>query len=89
MSIEKYEEKLIKIISKHLPECKIYLYGSRARKNHTPGSDIDIAIDCSKEIPITIIGNIKEKIAKKIASHIPKYVHLMQNLLKITEKDFL
>ena len=31
----------------HIPQIRrIFLYGSRARKDHTARSDIDIAIDC-------------------------------------------
>ncbi|MCK4517627.1 nucleotidyltransferase domain-containing protein [Candidatus Babeliales bacterium] len=42
---ETYKAKLIELIAKHLPNAKIYLYGSRARNEETKYSDIDIAID--------------------------------------------
>lgn len=45
MVSEKYKTRLIELISKHLPDAKIYLYGSRARGDHSPLSDIDVAVD--------------------------------------------
>jgi len=50
----KYKKQLIEIINKHLPQAKIYLYGSRARKDHAEGSDIDLAIEINKAIDIYI-----------------------------------
>ena len=43
---KKFKNKLIVHISKHLPDAKIYLFGSRATGEHHDASDIDIAIDC-------------------------------------------
>jgi uncharacterized protein len=37
---------------------KIYLYGSRARGDSTPSSDIDIAISCSDDKNWTLIDDI-------------------------------
>lgn len=45
-----YKEKLIALISKHFPSAKIYLYGSRARGDHSLYSDIDIAIDVEEKV---------------------------------------
>ncbi|MBU1007559.1 nucleotidyltransferase domain-containing protein [Candidatus Dependentiae bacterium] len=42
--------KLIEEITKHLPDVKIYLYGSRATGTHRPTSDIDLAVDSGKQI---------------------------------------
>lgn len=47
---EKYREIIMPIILKHLPNAKIILYGSRARKQERPGSDIDVAIDMGSKI---------------------------------------
>ena len=46
---KEYKEKLIKLIEKHLPNAKIYLFGSRATGAHSKSSDIDIAIDANKK----------------------------------------
>jgi len=42
---ERYKNELVAIIQKTLPGCKIYLFGSRAKKTHRSGADIDIALD--------------------------------------------
>ena len=47
---QKYAEKLISIIHIHLPEVVVYLYGSRARGDNRPGSDIDLALDAQTKI---------------------------------------
>ena len=44
------KNELITIIHKHLPGCKIMLFGSRARGTHTDGADFDIAIDTGSKI---------------------------------------
>ncbi len=55
---QEYKDQLISIIHKHLPECKIYLFGSRATQKHQQGSDIDLAIDAKKAIPYETIIKI-------------------------------
>lgn len=47
---EKLQKKMIGLLSVLFPDAKIYLFGSRATKNHHPQSDIDIAIDNGKRI---------------------------------------
>jgi uncharacterized protein len=59
---EIYKKELISIIHHHIPKCSIYLFGSRARNTHRPGSDIDLAIDAKKIITRRIIANILEEI---------------------------
>lgn len=39
------QDKLIKLFKALYPQCKIYLFGSRARGTHKENSDIDLAID--------------------------------------------
>lgn len=39
------EDKLVKLFRALYPDCKIYLFGSRARGTHKDISDIDLAID--------------------------------------------
>lgn len=55
---EKYKDKLMCIIKKHLPEAIIYLFGSRARGDFTNTSDIDLAIDAGKVIPYSTLMKI-------------------------------
>ena len=58
----KDKELLIAVITKHAPNAKIYLFGSRARATNSPESDIDLAIDVGKPAPISLIGRMYEEI---------------------------
>jgi uncharacterized protein len=60
--IKQDEQKIIEIITKYIPHAQIYLFGSRARKDNSPQSDIDIAIDNKNKIDFLILSNIKEEI---------------------------
>jgi type I restriction enzyme S subunit len=71
---EEYKKIIIKIIKSHLPNCTIYLFGSRSRTTHSPGSDIDIAIDATEKIDRHIIYKIKEEIEEK---NIPFFVDIV------------
>jgi predicted nucleotidyltransferase len=55
---KKTKEKIIAIISALIPQAKIYLFGSRARKTHSRSSDIDIAIDAGNILPRAIVDEI-------------------------------
>ena len=46
------------IFYKYIPNCTIYLFGSRAIGKERSGSDVDIAIDAGKKIPHDIILKI-------------------------------
>jgi len=80
--IEEDKKLLIEIIKKHLPQTKIYLFGSRARKDHVSESDIDIALNNGKKIDSDILGIIKEKAEE---STIPFTVDIID--LHATSKD--
>ena len=56
---EKHKVLLIKIIHAHLPDCKIWLFGSRAREHERAGSDVDLALDTGKQIPLSVIIKIR------------------------------
>lgn len=55
---EKYQKELILIISKYLPGASIYLFGSRAREDHSPTSDIDLAVDAGLVIDYSVLMKI-------------------------------
>lgn len=74
MLSDKYKNILITIIRKYLPECKIYLFGSRATGDQTKYSDVDIAIDSGEVLDLNIIGKIKSEIEE---SKIPFFVDLV------------
>lgn len=69
-----YKEELLTIIKKHIPQAKVYLFGSRARGTNNPGSDIDLAIDANQKIPWSTLGMIKEEIEE---STIPLFVDIV------------
>ena len=56
---EKIKQKIIAVISALMPDVKIYLFGSRARGTNGPRSDIDIALDGGKLLPIQDVDEIK------------------------------
>jgi predicted nucleotidyltransferase len=59
---ENYKKTIVSIVTKLLPNCRIYLYGSRARQDHSEGSDIDIALDNNAPISWTILAKIREEL---------------------------
>jgi len=56
---KKTKDKIVNIISVLIPEAKIYLFGSRARGNYKKYSDIDIALDVGKPLPIQDVDEVK------------------------------
>ena len=65
---------LLPIISKHVPKCTVYLFGSRARGEHREGADMDVAIDAGIPIDSKIILRIKQDIDD---SRIPVFVDVI------------
>lgn len=59
---DRYKKILLEIIYKELPNCKVYLFGSRARNDHSSGSDIDLAVDMGVRINSDKIYRIKDLI---------------------------
>ena len=45
-----HKTELLNIIHKYLPNCKVLLFGSRARNQERAGSDIDLALDNGEKI---------------------------------------
>ena len=52
------QEQIVKVIEIFFPNSKIYLFGSRAKKTHTPTSDVDIAIDAGQPMGMVKRGQI-------------------------------
>lgn len=65
---------LLPIISKHIPTCTVYLFGSRARGDHGEGADMDVAIDAGVPIDPKTILRIKRDIDD---SRIPVFVDVI------------
>jgi len=46
----RYKKEILRALEYHFPGAKIILFGSRARRTHQEGADVDIAIDAGKAI---------------------------------------
>ena len=58
MELIRNRDKIVKVIRMFFPQAKIYLFGSYARGDYTKASDVDIAIDIGKKMPMTEHGQI-------------------------------
>ncbi len=56
---EEILKKIVEIVSKYIPDCRIYLFGSRAKGTARKNSDFDIAVDCSSKIPFSVMAKIE------------------------------
>jgi len=56
---EEILKKVVEIVSKYLPNCRIYLFGSRAKGTARKNSDFDIAVDCGSKIPFSVMAKIE------------------------------
>lgn len=89
---DSYKKTLVELVKQVLPESKIYLFGSRARKTHREGADIDIALDNGNPIDFRTICLIKDKIDD---STIPVFVDVIdinnidEDFKKTIEKGFV
>lgn len=63
MEVKEIKKRAVKIIRDHLGDrAKIYLFGSWARGDAQPTSDIDIAFDAGSKIDISEFYQIKREI---------------------------
>lgn len=53
-------ELLRTILQQHVPECTVWLFGSRVSGKAKPMSDIDLALDAGKSLDLKILGNIRD-----------------------------
>ncbi len=87
-----HKKLLLDIITKHLPTCKVYLYGSRARNDQQSGSDFDIALDNGNIIDLYTLSVIKEDIEE---SNLPLFVDVIDvhnvaaDFLAAIQKDWI
>ena len=56
---EEILKKVVEIVSKYLPNCRIYLFGSRAKGTARKNSDFDIAVDCGSKVPFSVMEKIE------------------------------
>lgn len=79
-----YKELLIDIINSRLSDCRIWLFGSRARKTNKPGADIDLAIDAGRILELGEIWDFKEAIGE---TNVPVFVDIID--IRNVDDDFL
>ena len=85
MAIEtEYKQLLLDIIQTHIPNCRIWLFGSRARKTNKSGADIDLAIDAGRILTLQEVFRIKDAISR---SNIPVFVDIVD--MRNVDDDFL
>lgn len=81
--LDRFKPVLMEIIHKYVPNCKVYLFGSRARGTHKEGADIDLALDAQEKISFTTILKIQHDIEE---TTIPVFVDVVD--LDGTSDDF-
>lgn len=87
---DKYREIIVPIILKYLPQAKIILYGSRARKTDRGGSDVDVAIDIGKVIDrhiMTLIRGDVEESKLPVSCDVVDFYMISQDIKKNIMKD--
>lgn len=55
----KEQETMVRLLEALFPGVKIYLFGSRARGDHRPTSDIDIALDAGRKLSFLEIARAR------------------------------
>ena len=80
----RYRHVLIDLIRQKIPGCRIWLFGSRARKTHRSGSDFDLAIDAGRILQMREIFAIKEAIEE---TTLPVFVDIVD--INNVSSDFL
>ncbi len=81
---KKYQDFIIDLVSKIVPEVEIFIYGSRTKGKALKYSDVDIALKCDKEIPFDNILRLKALFSD---STFPYMVDII-DLNSISEKFF-
>ncbi|MBU0981816.1 nucleotidyltransferase domain-containing protein [Patescibacteria group bacterium] len=62
MDTEEIINEIRNIVRRHLPEAKLMLFGSWAKDNALPESDLDICILHAEKIPFSIYSQMKSEI---------------------------
>ena len=72
--LEKYKTILLGIVRKYIPDCSVYLFGSRARGTAREGADLDVALDAGAPIKFGTLANILAEVEE---SSIPLFVDIV------------
>ncbi|KKR95804.1 MAG: polymerase beta domain protein region protein [candidate division TM6 bacterium GW2011_GWE2_41_16] len=74
------KDTLIKIIRMHVPQCRIYLFGSRARNTHQEGADVDLALDNGAPLDSEVQNKIRSDIEESD-------IHLCADIVDVHRVD--
>ena len=65
MQLKEAEKKIILVLLKtYLPDCEIWLFGSRAKNTAGSFSDCDLMLKCADKIDLLNISQIEEAFAE-------------------------
>jgi len=76
-------KEVVKTVKSFLPKAKVFLYGSWAKGNALPTSDLDIAIDNKKKVAWDTFLDIKGKV-----EDIPTLRHIDITDLNMADRAF-
>lgn len=62
------------IVKRILPEARVMLFGSRVTGTHRPASDLDVAIDIGRPIPLDVFSVLRLAFSE---SSLPYFVDLV------------
>ncbi|MBI4431069.1 MAG: nucleotidyltransferase domain-containing protein [Candidatus Omnitrophica bacterium] len=64
--VEKLKQEILQIVGRYLSleEYRLFFFGSRVNGKGDERSDIDVGIEGKNEVPIEIMGSIKEELEK-------------------------
>lgn len=79
----RYKELILRALEYHFPGAKVYLFGSRARRTHASGADIDVAVDAGKPIEFGEMAR-----ARVTLEHLPVPVNMDLVDLHSIPKEF-
>lgn len=94
---EKEQSIVINILEEYKRQYNFYYYGSRVKGNYNKTSDLDILIRGSKEMPVSELAKLKEKMDESKLPYIvnfsdyhsidDKFFSLIKNDLVLITKD--
>lgn len=59
-----YLKTVKEILNKYLPDCEVWVFGSRVRKKHHPYSDLDLLLHRKTPISLLTLSHLSEDFAE-------------------------
>ena len=54
-----HRQELVSILRQHVPNAKIFAYGSRTQQTKKPHADLDIVIDAEEDLPMLRLAMLR------------------------------